>query len=645
MALHGSGTAAVYNVMAGLSTSILLLAEANNVSVVVGWMTALAVATLFRFLLSRHLLHRHYASSNPDDVLRLMCITACLQGTVWALLPTAVVDMDLLGRDASILVVIGGLVATAMFRQAGTSQVAFSYCIPMILAILWNFAIHGGIIATVSTFNFIVLAIFMSHLLLKADRTFMESEMAKLSSQAATQSLTIANEDIHHKNLRLEVLANGDPVTGLFNRIYFNGRLAGEIAAAKVGNREIGLLLVNVDRFKLINDAFGHRGGDQFLAILGQRLKNAAGGDAITARISGDEFAILLRNGDVRQDCRALAETVIAASMVPIAVHGTQVSPGLSAGIAFFPDHAENGDGLFTCASMALSDAKQDGRGQLREFDHQIKQRIDRQRRIEQDLPAALRDTALETWFQPQVDLATGKIVGFEALVRWFHPEFGAIAPPEIVNAAQAMQMCEALTGFVTENICQLLNRLKELGMPETAVALNVSPREFALYDVSVMLDRITTAYGVSRNLLEVEITEETILDPAVAGEQLTRLENSGYKLTVDDFGMGYSSLAYLISLKITRLKIDRSFVTGISNSPKNKALVVALVGLGRALGVDIVAEGVETVADARTLTEIGCTIGQGYYFSRPMPADMLPKWLDFKKKQLSEKKSRRAVA
>lgn len=641
LAVRSSVLATCYNILAAMMISGLLLLERKGGEGLALWFAILSAAAVFRLCQAYLLRSTGRGSAHPEDTMRFAGLSAAFHGLVWAALPTIVVDVDMLGEDAPVLLIIGGLVAMSMFRQAGTSHIAFCFSTPIILATIWNFANHGGIAGIVSTLNLMLLTVWMFHLLLRADKAFVESETAKLRNQAVTQKLTIANEDIKHKNVRLEVLANGDPVTGLYNRIYFNGRLAGEIAAAKVGQRQVGLLLVNVNRFKLINDAFGHRGGDQFLAILGQQLKtivgNTVGPEAITARIGGDEFAILLLDGNVGENSNVLATKLTAPSLAPVPIQGVQVNYGLSVGIAVFPDHAEDAEGLFTCASMALSQAKRAGPRQVREFDLAIKTRIDRQRDIEQDLADAMAKGELETWFQPQIDLATGGIVGFEALLRWFHPRFGAIAPPEIVDAAQAMQLCETLTAFVTERICRLLQRLPSLGLPDANVALNVSPREFALYDVSVMLDRITETHGVDRRLLEVEITEETILDPAVAGEQLSRLEEGGYKLTVDDFGIGYSSLAYLISLKIGRLKIDRSFVTDIDNSHKNKAMIVALVGLGRAIGVDIVVEGVETAADAATLKEIGCNIGQGYHFARPMPADMLPRWIERKNKGVED--------
>ncbi|MBB4954702.1 diguanylate cyclase (GGDEF)-like protein [Agrobacterium vitis] len=558
-----------------------------------------------------------------------MSAAALLQGLTWGLLPVAFIKMDLLGQDAPIMLILIGLAGTALLRQSFTSQTAFSYSIPIVLACAWCFMQRGGLVALVSTVDLLLMAGFLLFLMTKAEQRFIEGELAKLTSDHATKSLLRANEDIRQSNIRLEVLANCDPVTGLFNRTYLGGNIAGALAAATVSNRQVALVLFDIDRFKRINDTFGHCGGDQFLTILGQRLRAEAGANAIVARISGDEFAALITAGDVRQQSAALLKTMVECDLAPVTINGTAISPGLSAGLAFFPANGEDADELFNAASMALSEAKLAGRKQWREFDLQFKQAINRQRQIEQDLKEAITNNDITTWFQPQINLELGTVVSFEALVRWLHPVFGAISPPEIINAAHAMNLSETLTRRLANNVCSMLKELPAHGFPDAVVALNVSPREFALYNVAKMLDDITAEHGVQRNLLEIELTEESILDPETAGEQLLQMEINGYRLAVDDFGMGYSSLAYLISLKIDRLKIDRSIITDISESGANQALVTAMVGLGRALHVEIVVEGVETVDDANTLTSIGCDIAQGFYFARPMPSDVLFHWLE----------------
>ncbi|HBF31672.1 MAG TPA: GGDEF-domain containing protein [Rhizobium sp.] len=626
--LEYSKTILVANFIAAVTAFGLIMPLHRDIDHLLYWVATFSIATLFRFWVAHRLEKKQYAASAPGKVLGAMSAMAFLQGLVWGLLPVAFFEMDLLGQDAPIMLILVGLMGTALVRQSFTSQIAFSFSIPILIACIWCFLRHGGIFALTLIFDLVLLAAFLLYLMIKAEQKFVEGEIAKLTSELATRKLIVANEDIRQTNIRLEVLANCDPVTNLFNRPYFSSNIAGAIAAATVSGRKVALVLFDVDRFKRINDAFGHKGGDQFLTILGQQLKTAAGPDAIAARISGDEFAVLMTTGDVQQQSISLAQTIVEADLAPILINGTMIIPGLSAGIAMFPEDASTADELFTSASIALSEAKQTGRKQWLEFDPKLKQAIDRQRRIEQDLKEAILDNKVTTWFQPQVDLKLGTVVSFEALARWFHPTFGAVSPPEIINAAQTMNISEILTRSIAGDVCRLLNTLPKYGFSDAVVALNVSPREFALYNVAEMLDGVTNTHGVQRDKMEIEITEETIIDPEIAGDQLRHMESRGYRLAVDDFGKGYSSLAYLISLKIDRLKIDRSIVDDISQSNTNQALVGAMVGLGRALNVEVVVEGIETADDVKTLKDIGCDVGQGFYFARPMPENVLFEWL-----------------
>lgn len=643
--LESSKTILVANLVAAATACGLIIPLHGDLAPLLAWIATLVVFTVFRFLLAVMLERRQYASKHPEDVIKVMSAAAFLQGLSWGLLPVLFIKMDLLGQEAPVMLILVGLAGTALLRQSFTSQTAFSFSLPILLACVWCFLQRGGIIAIVSTLDLLLLSSFLLYLMTKAEQQFIEGETAKLTSDYATHSLTIANEDIRRNNMRLEILANCDPITGLFNRIYLNGNISGAVAAATVSNHKIALVLFDVDRFKRINDTFGHHGGDQYLTVLGQRLKAAAGADAITARISGDEFAVLITTGDVRQQSKTLAQTMVECDLAPITVNGTTIVPSLSAGLAFFPSGGEDSDELSSSASMALLQAKQAGRKQWREFDPKFKQVIQRQRQIERDLKEAIQNKAISAWFQPQIDLETGSVVSFEALVRWFHPDFGPVAPPEIINAAQAMNLSEDLTRLIADHVCALLKQLPAYDLASATVALNVSPREFALYNVARMLDDVTETHNVQRGQLEIEITEETILDPEIAGEQLRQIEGQGYRLAIDDFGIGYSSLAYLISLKIDRLKIDRSIITNISDSSANQAMVGAMVGFGRALNIEIVVEGVETLKDVNTLKAIGCDIAQGFYFARPMPVDALLEWLEQSNKQDSSGNNQRASA
>lgn len=302
--------------------------------------------------------------------------------------------------------------------------------------------------------------------------------------------------------------------------------------------------------------------------------------------------------------------------------------PSASIGVAFAPRHATDGDELYACADLALYRAKMEGRRQIRFFDAALKDRLDYERALDRDLASAIENGGLDVHFQPQVDMLEERTTGFEALVRWWHPEIGAIAPPDIVTAAAKLQLSEQLTGYVADRACAFAHLLGMEGHRETTVSINMSPSEFGAYDPARLLTGIANRHQVAPSRIEVEITEDAILDPRKVERALAALRHAGFGLAVDDFGMGHSSLAHLISLKIDRLKIDRHFVTGISGNAHNQALVAALVSVGRALDMELVLEGIETAADAETLQAFGCRTGQGWLYGKAMaPADAM-EWL-----------------
>ncbi len=617
-----------FNVTISLSAALIAVLR-EGLSVAIGiWLGATFLSGLYRAVTASRLARFNYVETHPDYALRIMAFGALTSGLIWASLPFCIADFNPAGKDATLCLIMVGISAGSMIRGMGYSNLSMAFALPILLSIVAWLTFVGGSHAAIMAIDVLGLMIVMVKSNLSAEQVFVSNEIAKLEATDLAGSLKIANEDIQQKNRRLEVLANRDTITGLANRMHFNGRLLGDIAQARATGGEVALLLIDLDRFKQINDTLGHSAGDALLKAVGERLKAKVGDDGLIARLGGDEFAVIVSGPNARWRCRDHAEALLQASLAPIAFGGTHSVIALSMGLATFPGQANSADELLASADMALYDAKSRGRRQIREFDPGLKALADRQRVVEQDLEAAIRGGGVETWFQPQVNLQTGTIAGFEALVRWHHPKLGFISPPEIVAAAQSLHLAELLTAHVAADVCRLLTRLPSLGLEEVTVALNVSPREFALYSVADMLEMVTAQHGINPARLEIEITEEAILDTDGAGYQLKRLETAGYKLAVDDFGMGHSSLAYLISLKVDRLKIDRSFAQGVAESRGNQDLIAALVGLGNALKLDIVVEGVETEHDAAVLEALGCRIAQGYHFARPMPVESLVAWI-----------------
>lgn len=605
------------------------------------WLATVAATLLVRLVAILYIRRTGLTERQPDTALNILWISALTSGIVWAALPYFIPAFDGLGTDAAIYVIMVGVCAGAVVIGTSYSRAATAFSLPPLISVVL-------LLMSKQDFTGLLLALDVTGLMLlfyqssrNAEAAFVGNITETLKARALAGSLTQANSDIVEQHSQLETLANGDSLTGLSSRSLFNSRLFDGVAAASANGEPLALLLIDLDRFKSINDTLGHTVGDAVLIEIGSRLRQIVGQDNHIARLGGDEFAVIFTGMDAIDTASRQAEAILDRCRAPITLDGQPLTVGVSIGIAIYPEHAGTAEDLLASADMALYAAKENGRRQVQSFDPNLKALADRLRLIERDLEAAIRTGEVEPWFQPQVRLDTHCISGFEALVRWNHPTLGAIAPPEIVQAAHTLHISDQLTAHMAEAACRLLVRLPSLGLPGATVAVNVSPREFIAYSVADMLENVTSRHDVEPSLLEIEITEEAILDTGVAEEQLTRLEQAGYKLAVDDFGMGHSSLAYLIDLKIDRLKIDRSFAIGVATSQRNQDLISALVGLGASLSIDVVVEGVETSEDAVALEKLGCRTGQGYHFARPMAVGPLIMWIGARKPPAP----RRAVA
>jgi diguanylate cyclase len=618
-------------VNAAVSVSAVLLSSINRgvTRSSLLWLLITMVTIAGRFLVARMLTRRQLPHHQPVLTLRLMILGAFVSGIAWAALPFSLPDFEPLGVDGGIYILMCGMGTGAVLLGTGHAVTALAFALPVHLSVIASLLMDTSAGGRLLAVNVLALTFVLYKSGVKGENIVIGNITAQLRATALAGSLSQANADIMLANERLEVLANGDPLTGLANRAAFNASLTDGIDNARSRKEQLALLILDLDRFKTINDTFGHSAGDDLLYQASGRLREAVSGRGVIARLGGDEFAIIIGGPQAGDEARNLAETILARGREPFVIQGRPVMSGVSIGIAIAPEHADTATDLFVSADMALYRAKDEGRGLWREFDHSLRDQAERRRRIEEDLPAALKAGEVRPWFQPQLDLAENRVVGFEALVRWRHAELGMIPPPEIVTAAHALNLSEALTETIAATACRLLADLPRLGLPDATVAVNVSPREFELYSVADTLDRVTRAHGIDPGLFEIEITEEAIIDTLVAGEQLKHIERSGYKLAVDDFGAGHSSLAYLVTLKVDRLKLDRRFVENIEMSRQNQEIVGALAGLGRALSMDIVAEGVERPEEAETLRTLGCPAGQGYYFARPMPVEMIATWLE----------------
>jgi len=414
---------------------------------------------------------------------------------------------------------------------------------------------------------------------------------------------------------KMQHLARTDIVTGLLNRSGLNHSLV-ERAVSLAPGQKLALLWLDLDRFKEVNDTLGHQIGDRLLVEIAACLRRAAPADASIARFGGDEFILACEAPDVAQ-AEALAHAILAAVRNPIRIDDHRLEIGCSIGIALLRDNGADIETALQAADLALHHAKLKGRQQVLRFDPAMIRDLVRRKEIEADLRLALQRDELSVFFQPVVDLTTGRIRAFEALVRWFHPEKGELRPDEFIPVAEECGAIITLGNWITARAAKVAAEWPE----DITLAVNLSPLQIKAPGASLAILNALREAQLPAHRLELEITESVLLDHSPVTEGfISDLAAAGVRFALDDFGTGYSSLGYLAKYPFSKIKIDRSFVSGLSAGPSAHAIIRAVSGMGRTLGMEIVAEGLETLEQVQAVTEAGCTQGQGWYFSRAVP-------------------------
>ena len=416
---------------------------------------------------------------------------------------------------------------------------------------------------------------------------------------------------------RLAFLAQHDALTGLPNRKLLRHQMDEKLQRTRRSAEKAAVLVLGLDNFKVINDTLGHGIGDKLLRAVGKRLRSTLRDHDLLARLNSDEFAIVESGLARAEDAVPLARRLQGALADPFLIDGNAVSIGATIGIAMAPGDGDDSERLLKNADMALSRAKTESRGTFSFFEAGMDARAQSRRRIENDLREAIQDDVLRPHYQPLIDLSSGRIIGFEALVRWPHPERGMIPPVEFIPIAEETGLISALGGLMLRRAC-----MDAAAWPDDVrVAVNLSPLQFRAGNVLALVMDVLKQSGLPACRLELEITETLVLeksDQVLA--TLHALRALGVRISMDDFGTGYSSLSYLRSFPFDKIKIDRSFVQDLAANREAQAIIRSIVSLGRGLGVTITAEGVETEAELRCLRAEGCLEGQGFLFSRPRP-------------------------
>lgn len=440
--------------------------------------------------------------------------------------------------------------------------------------------------------------------------------------------------DIKKAQKKIEYLAYYDTLTGLPNRSLLNNYMEQIMIASNENGFDNALVFIDMDNFKKINDTAGHKSGDILLQEIALRIKNSISENDIALRFGGDEFIIILTNlknidNEIEEKINKIRENIEKEFFLP-EPYMMEIHPEFSMGIIFFKGSKHNPEELLKKADLALYDAKKAGKNCIKYYNHNMQKEIEQQIEIEYRLNKAFENDEIKVFYQPQISL-DGKITGAEALCRWQHPVDGIISPIKFIPIAESSGQIIKLGDIVLEKVCQHIhNWSKNSKFKSIPISVNISVKQFMLPEFIESVEEKIKKYNIKKGMLKFELTESLFLnDLKKVVDKMHKLKEMGISISLDDFGTGFSSLVYLKSLPLSQLKIDRSFVTDIANDENDKAIVNATVAIADSMKLQTIAEGVETVEQKEFLKDIGCTVYQGYLFSKPLPLEEFESYIE----------------
>lgn len=427
----------------------------------------------------------------------------------------------------------------------------------------------------------------------------------------------------HRAERRLAEIAQLDQLTGLPNRYLLQDFLVRSLARATRFGHHVALLLVDLDRFKPVNDIYGHHAGDRLLKTIAERLRGAVRASDLVARLGGDEFTVVLTDLEDPDAAVTQAERVLEAIRRPVELGGCEVEVGASIGIAVYPRDATGIEELLSSADTAMYTAKAGKVGGIHLYTGEMRQRQVRRQALERSLRQAIAGNEFCLFYQPQIEVRSGRLVGFEALIRWRHPELGLVSPAEFIHLTEETGLIVPIGEWVLKTACAQLAGWRRRGHRELSLAVNLSPRQMHETGLAPLLARLLAEHGLPPGLLELEITESHLLQkPEEVRRMLAAFSQIGVRVSLDDFGTGFSSLNHLRAFPGASLKIDRSFIQGIEENGSDAAIVRSLIAMAHSLNLKVIAEGVESPTQLRVLTEYGCDYVQGFLLGEPAPAE-----------------------
>jgi diguanylate cyclase (GGDEF)-like protein len=424
---------------------------------------------------------------------------------------------------------------------------------------------------------------------------------------------------------RIAYLANHDALTGLPNRSHFAELLSCALQDAEGRQEKVAVLFLDLDRFKVINDSLGHSAGDSLLVAIAERLQKAIGPSDIVARLGGDEFVVMMPNPRDTNQIEDMARQLLSIVSQPVLLGGHECRTTASIGVALYPDHGNDQTTLTKCADSAMYVAKEEGKADFRFFSSEARGQSVEKLVLEASLRHALELKQLAVFYQPKVDATTGNISGVEALLRWIHPDLGVIAPAKFIPLAEETGLIVPIGQWVLKTACTQAVEWQDQGLGVLSMAVNLSPRQFQDENLLQVIDQVLSETGLEPHLLQLEVTESMVMQNVERATAILRaIQSRGLRIAIDDFGTGYSSMSLMKQFPIDTIKVDRAFVRDIVHNKQDQAIASAIINMGRALGLRIVAEGVETEAQDRFLREHLCDELQGFLFSKPIPAEEL---------------------
>jgi diguanylate cyclase (GGDEF)-like protein/PAS domain S-box-containing protein len=426
---------------------------------------------------------------------------------------------------------------------------------------------------------------------------------------------------------RLDRMAHHDQLTGLPNRHYLTAFLPEAIAEAHAAGTMLGVVFLDLDRFKHINDTRGHETGDKLLQEVAGRLRAVVRDADVVIRMGGDEFVVVFRNVKSHDEVTLGAGRIIETLNQPIVIDRHPLQTTGSVGVSLFPRDGSNMVELLKHSDTAMYQAKDRGRNNVQIFSPVMNRKLKHRVAVEASLREALRLKQLDVHYQPFINLQTRKVVGLEALIRWRHPTHGMVPADQFIPVAEETGLIVPMGNFVLHRTLQNMSAWRKAGVPLVPVSLNIAPAQLQRGELQSTIATLLKSHAIRPEMLQLEMTERAVFDSqAPAGESrqdsMARLRDMGIKIAIDDFGTGYSSLSYLKHWHVDTLKIDRSFVRDLVTDSSDLAIVSAIIAIARHLNIQVIAEGIEAYQQAEILRRLGCAVGQGFLFARPMPAD-----------------------